>query len=74
MQTLSCGMWDLVLQLRIEPGPPVLEVWSLSHWTTREGPLTVSYKESERKLAFFFSLLLLLLLSRFSRVRSCATP
>ena len=32
-------MWDLVPQLGIEPGPPALGAWSLSHWTTREGPL-----------------------------------
>ena len=33
-----CGMWVLVFQPGIEPGPPVLRVWSLSHWTTREVP------------------------------------
>ena len=33
---LSCSMWDLVSWLGIEPGPPILEVQSLSHWTTRE--------------------------------------
>ena len=33
---LSCGMWDLVPQSGVTPGPPALEVWSLSHWTTRE--------------------------------------
>ena len=35
-------MWDLVPQPGIEPGPPALGVWSLTHWTTREvswGPL-----------------------------------
>ena len=26
----------LVLRPEIEPAPPVLEVWSLNHWTTRE--------------------------------------
>ena len=36
MQTLSCGMWDLVPWPGIEPGPPTLEVRNLSHWTTRE--------------------------------------
>ena len=38
MWTLSCGLWDLVPQQGIEPNPPVLGVWSLSHWTTREVP------------------------------------
>ena len=36
MQTLSCGMWDLVPWSGIEPGPPALGTWRLSHWTTRE--------------------------------------
>ena len=31
-------MWDLVLPSGIEPGPPALETWSLSHWTPREVP------------------------------------
>ena len=38
MQTLSCGMWDLVSWPGIEPGFPALEAWSLSHWTTSEVP------------------------------------
>ena len=29
MQTLSCGMWNLVPWLEIELGPPALGVWSL---------------------------------------------
>ena len=33
---LGCGMWDLVPWPGIEPEPPALGVWSLSHWTTRE--------------------------------------
>ena len=36
MQTLSWGMWDLIPRPGMEPGPPVLGAWSLSHWTTRE--------------------------------------
>ena len=36
---LSCGMWDLVLWRGIEPKPPALGQWSLSHWTTRKVPL-----------------------------------
>ena len=35
---LSCGMWDLVPWPDTEPGPPALEAWSLSHWTTRGVP------------------------------------
>ena len=35
---LSCSAWDLVSWPGMEPGPPALEVWSLSHWTTREVP------------------------------------
>ena len=31
MQTLSCGMRDLIPWLGIEPGPPVMRVQSLSH-------------------------------------------
>ena len=34
----SCGMWDLVPQPRIEPRPPALGLWRLSHWTTRKIP------------------------------------
>ena len=36
IQTLGCGMWDLVPWPGIEPGPPALGARSLSHWTTRE--------------------------------------
>ena len=36
MQTLSCGMWDLVPWSGIELRPPALRVWSFSHCTTRE--------------------------------------
>ena len=35
-QTLSCNMWDLIPWSGIEPRPPALGPWSLSHWTTRE--------------------------------------
>ena len=30
------GMWDLTFPLEIEPVPPAVEAWSLTHWTTRE--------------------------------------
>ena len=36
---LSCSMWDLVPWSGVTPGPPALEAWSLSLWTTREIPL-----------------------------------
>ena len=38
MQALSGGIQDLAPRAGIEPGPPALGVWSLSHWTTREVP------------------------------------
>ena len=38
MQTLSCGMWNLVPWPGMEPGPPTLRTWRLSHWTTRGVP------------------------------------
>ena len=31
-------MWDLVPWLGIEPRPPALGAWSLTHWITREVP------------------------------------
>ena len=33
---LCCSMWDLVPWPGIEYEPPALEVWSFSHWGTRE--------------------------------------
>ena len=38
--TLSYSMWDLIPPPGIEPGPPALGVGSLSHWTTREVPVS----------------------------------
>ena len=38
LRIFSCSMWDLVPCPGIEPGPPALEAWSLSHQTTREVP------------------------------------
>ena len=38
MQTLSCSMWALVPGPGMEPRPPALGTWSLSHWTAREVP------------------------------------
>ena len=40
---LSCSMWDLAPRPGIEPGPPALGE-SLSHWTTREVPISFSYR------------------------------
>ena len=40
IQNLCCSMRDLVPQPGIKPGPPALGVWGLSHWTTREVPLS----------------------------------
>ena len=39
MQTLCCDTWDLVAWPGIEPRPPALGAWTLSHWTTREVPI-----------------------------------
>ena len=36
IQTLSCGMWDLLSRPGIKPGPLAMGAPSLSHWTTRE--------------------------------------
>ena len=38
MGTLGYSLWDLISRPEIEPGPPALGVWSLSHWTTKEVP------------------------------------
>ena len=35
-------MWELVPWPGIEPGPPGLGAWSLSHWTTRKVPFAPS--------------------------------
>ena len=35
---VAACMWVLVLRPGIEPGPPALGVWSLTHWTTRKVP------------------------------------
>ena len=43
MQTLGCGMWILVPRPGMEPRPSALGAWSLSHWITREVPLTIFF-------------------------------
>ena len=40
----SCGTQDLVPWPGIKPGPPVLGVHSLNHWTTGEVPVLTFYK------------------------------
>ena len=41
MQTLSCGIWDLVPWTGFKPGSPALQAWSVNHWPTREVPQLV---------------------------------
>ena len=40
-ELFSYSMWDLVPWPGIKSDPPMLETWSLSHWTTREVLVTV---------------------------------
>ena len=44
---LSCSMCDLVSWPGIEPGPPDLEVWSVSHWTARKVTSLIVLKEHQ---------------------------
>ena len=55
MQTLSCGVWDVVPWSEMEPGPPALGAWSLNYWTTRDVPHALF-------LLFFKSFIYLLLI------------
>ena len=58
---LSCGMWDLVHWAGIEPRPPALEVWSLSHWTTREVSWPISFTHKgllSKEFTMLFSILI----------------
>ena len=48
MQTLNCGMWNLVPWAGIEPRTPELGVQGLSHWTAREVPSIRSAASSPR--------------------------
>ena len=52
---LSCDMWDLVPRPGIEPRSPALGTWSLSHWTTREVPLTSLFMEWAQMFVFLTS-------------------
>ena len=38
MRTLTCKIRGLIPWPGMEPGPPTLGAWSLSHWATREAP------------------------------------
>ena len=49
MQTLSCGMWDLVPWPGIEP---TLGAQCLSHWTTREVNMEMFFDMEGNKLIF----------------------
>ena len=40
---LSCSMWDPVHWPGIEPWPPALAAQSLSHWATKEVPISHSW-------------------------------
>ena len=44
MHNLTWGMWDLVPWPGTEPRAPVLGVQSLSHWTTRDVPHSLTCK------------------------------
>ena len=59
-ETVSCSMWDLVLQPEMEPGPPAWGVWSLSHWATREAPVCVCGVCLVAQVLTLYSLLILL--------------
>ena len=54
VDSVAACMWDLVPQPGLEPGPPALGAWSITHWTTREVP------------PFYHLLAVLLYLSVFS--------
>ena len=59
-RTLSCCMRDLVHQPGTEPGPPALEMQSLSHWATREVPIKLTMIEAEVRRILLISILKLL--------------
>ena len=57
MQTLSCGMWELVPQPGIEPRSLALGAWSLTHWTTREALHSILSSYDILALNFFFPIM-----------------
>ena len=44
--SFPCRMWDLVPWPGMEPRPPALGAWSLSHWTTKEVPNNIFLKST----------------------------
>ena len=53
---LSCSMWDLAPWPGIEPRPPELGAWSLSHWTTTKVPILL-FASTLHKTYFLNSIL-----------------
>ena len=49
--SVAACVWSLVPRPGIEPGPPALGAWSLTHWTTREVPNLGNWVHSSRKEA-----------------------
>ena len=43
---MLCGMQDLSSLIRMELLFPVMEVWSLNHWTSRECPY-IEFSENQ---------------------------
>lgn len=88
LQTLNCGMWDLIRDQTWEPC--VRRAWSLSHWTQegRKSPGTyilrivlatvnleaLSWKELKAALAFCSGPLPVTLKSKNWRINSCDSP
>ena len=52
-QTLTCGIWDLVLRPGIKPRSLALGVQSCSHWTTGEVPTMFLIIKAEKRLEQF---------------------
>ena len=56
---VACGIFshsmsDLVSWPGTEPVPPALWAWSLSHWTTREVPVSLTYLPHSTSFYLFF--------------------
>ena len=78
----ACGILVPRPGMEPEPVPPIVEVWTVDHWTTREVPrlyfsymVTVQVSICGNICVFctYFILYLLLLLSHFNHVQLCAT-
>ena len=55
---LNYSMWNLVSLTGVEPWPPALGAWSLSHWTSREVPVaSIFLKDSSHFLLLPWPLL-----------------